>query len=351
MDPVTHTLSGALLMRAVTSSHTQYAQRLPLRERIVAGSVAAAFPDSDVVLRLIDTLTYLNWHQGPTHSLVMLPFWAFLLAHLFSRFTGGHYPWRSFFVPACLGIMIHILGDLVTAYGLMLLAPFSTWRFSLPLVFAIDPWFTAIILAGLVLSAIFPTKQVYAVASLIGIVAYVSFLWMLHEEAMQAGKVHAAEKMLDQQTVSVLPQPLSPFNQMVIIRDGTELHGARINLRRSTLLKCTDTSNLLCNMTAAYRPLAMANWRSYRLHDSRSPEYAALSHEAWQQPVLAPFRQFAQFPVLDGIDHPAQNVCVWFIDLRFQFPGLPPSFRYGICREEENSLWYLQRQHGAFWID
>lgn len=351
MDPVTHTLSGVLLMRAVTSSHTQHAQRLPQRESIIAGSMAAAFPDSDVILRLIDTLTYLNWHQGPTHSLVMLPFWAFLLAHLFSRLTGGCYPWRSFFVPACLGIMIHILGDLVTAYGLMLLAPFSTWRFSLPLVFVIDPWLTAIILTGLVLSTIFPEKRTYAVVSLIGIVAYVVFLWMLHEEAMQVGKAHAAEKMLDQQAVSVLPQPLSPFNQMVIIRDGTELHVARINLRRNTLLKCTDSGSLLCHMAAAYRPLAMASWQSYSLHDSRSPEYTALPHEAWQQPVLRPFRQFARFPVLDGIDHLAQNICVWFIDLRFQFPGLPPSFRYGVCREKGNSPWYLQRQRGAFWID
>lgn len=351
MDPVTHTLSGMLLMRAVTSSHTQHAQQLPLRERIIAGSMAAAFPDSDVILRLIDTLIYLNWHQGPTHSLVMLPFWAFLLAHLFSGLTGRRYPWRSFFVPACLGIMIHILGDLVTAYGLMLFPPFSTQRFSLPLVFVIDPWLTAIILAGLVLSAIFPAKRVYAVAILIGIVAYVSFLWMLHEEAMQVGKAHAAEKMLDQQAVSVLPQPLSPFNQMVIIRDGTELHVARINLRRNTLLKCTDSGSLLCHMAAAYRPLAMASWQSYSLHDSRSPEYAALSHEAWQQSVLGPFRQFARFPVLDSINHPAQNICVWFIDLRFQFPGLPPSFRYGVCREKGNSPWYLQRQRGAFWID
>lgn len=348
MDPVTHALSGALLMRAATSSHDQ---RLPLRERIIASSVAAAFPDSDVILRLIDTLTYLNWHQGPTHSLVLLPFWALLLAHLFSRFTRQRYSWQSFFIPACLGILIHILGDLVTAYGLMLLAPFSTGRFSLPLVFVIDPWFTAIILAGLVLSAIFPEKRIYAATALIGIVAYVSFLGMLHQEAMQVGKAYAAEKMLDQQAVSALPQPLSPFNQMVIIRDGTELHVARVNLRRSTPLKCADSDSPLCKMAAAYHPLAMASWRSYYMHNNQSPEYAALSHDAWQQLALKSFRQFAQFPVLDGIDHTAQHVCVWFIDLRFKFPGLPPSFRYGACRETGNSAWYLQRQRGAFWID
>ncbi|MER0214635.1 MAG: hypothetical protein DU481_00255 [Nitrosomonas sp.] len=35
-------------------------------------------------LRLIGTL---NWHQGPTHSLILLPLWAWLLAWLASRLT------------------------------------------------------------------------------------------------------------------------------------------------------------------------------------------------------------------------------------------------------------------------
>jgi inner membrane protein len=349
MDPITHTLSGALLSRAAAPAHSR---QLLLRQYIVAGSLAAAFPDIDIVLRLIDTLTYLNWHQGPTHSLIMLPFWALLLALLFARFfTGQRNHWQAFFIPACLGIMIHILGDLVTAYGLMLLAPFSTQRFSLPLVFVIDPWLTAIILTGLILSIVFPAKRVYAVAALVVIVAYVSFLWRLHEQAMQVGTTYAAEKMLDQRAVSVLPQPLSPFNQMVVISDGTKLHVAHVNLMRKSLLECDDSSHLLCGMASAYRPLMAIDWQSYGLYDIRSSGDTALSYEAWRQPILAPFRHFAQFPVLDGIDYTAHNICVWFIDLRFKFPGLPPSFRYGVCREHESVSWYLRRQRGAFWID
>lgn len=193
MDPVTHTLSGALLMRAVTSSHTQYAQRLPLRERIVAGSVAAAFPDSDVVLRLIDTLTYLNWHQGPTHSLVMLPFWAFLLAHLFSRFTGditmaiilrtgvpGHhdpYSGRS--------------GDSIrsdAAGAVFHLAIFSAPRVRHRSVVHCDhPCRTCP-------ECHFPDKTGLCSGFTDRYRGVCIILWMLHEEAMQAGKVHAAEK-------------------------------------------------------------------------------------------------------------------------------------------------------------
>lgn len=90
MDPFTHALSGALLTRAAARHSTESPSgqpELPLRLQILTGFAAAAFPDIDLVLRLIDTLTYLNWHQGPTHSIILLPLWAWLLAWLFSRLT------------------------------------------------------------------------------------------------------------------------------------------------------------------------------------------------------------------------------------------------------------------------
>lgn len=348
MDPVTHTLSGALLMQATAPAR---GVQLPLRERIIAGSVAAAFPDIDVGLRLIDTLTYLNWHQGPTHSLVMLPVWALLLAQLFSWFSGRRYAWQLFFIPACLGILIHILGDLITAYGLMLLAPIGTWRFFLPLVFVIDPWFTAIIVIGLFLSAAYPEHKRYAISALAGLIGYVIFSWSLHEQAIQAGRDYAKHNKLDEHAVSALPQPLSPFNKTLIIQDNDRLHVAEINLRRETPLEFNGATDWLREMTAAYRPLTKANWREYSVFDFQSPEQAALSYEAWQQPVLAQFRRFAKFPVLESIDYTARRVCLWYFDLRFKLPGLPPSFRYGACRKDDGTPWYLQCQRGAFWID
>src|SRR3970282_2929773 len=53
---------------------------LSQRARLMAGAAAAAFPDIDFALRAIDTLTYLNLHQGVTHSLILLPVWALGLA-------------------------------------------------------------------------------------------------------------------------------------------------------------------------------------------------------------------------------------------------------------------------------
>jgi len=142
---------------------------------MAAGFLAAAFPDSDFVLRSIDPLTYLDWHQSVTHSVLLLPFWAFLLAHLFFRLTGRRYSWRAFFGPALLGIAIHIAGDVITAYGPMLLAPISSQRFSLPLAFVIDAYFSAIVAAGLA-TAIFPPRKRHAsVVALIMLGCYVAF--------------------------------------------------------------------------------------------------------------------------------------------------------------------------------
>ena len=351
MDPFTHALSGALLVRA-TAPLPRLQVGLPLRARIAAGFAAAAFPDLDFALRLIDTLTYLNWHQGPTHSLLLLPVWAWLLAYLFSCFSRGKYHWKMFYLPACLGIAIHIVGDLITAYGLMLFAPISTQRFYLPFAFVIDPWFSAIIIAGLFASWIFPRKRVAAICSLVGLVGYVVFLWILHDRAMKIGQEYVNTQVLTRAGVYVLPQPLSPFHWKIIIKDDEAYRVALVTLRRSQYKTLQDSdTGWLKKMAAAYQPFNRANWQQLAQFGDESIE-SDLVREAWNHPAFVNFRQFSVFPLLDRIDNDEKEVCVWFFDLRFQFPNLPPSFRYGMCRKSNNlSDWHMQRQQGTFWLD
>lgn len=77
----------------------------------------------------------------------------------------------------------------------------------------------------------------------------------------------------------------------------------------------------------------------------------ALVREAWLHPAFEPFRAFAVLPVLERSDTSEPGSCVWFYDLRFKFPELPPSFRYGMCRQDDHSDWQMVRQRGLFYID
>lgn len=351
MDPLTHALSGALLARATAPSAQSSEHVLPLRTRILVGFLAAAFPDLDLALRLIDTLTYLNWHQGPTHSLVMLPVWAFLLSYLFFRLSRKQYSWKAFYWPVCMGIAIHIAGDLITSYGLMLFAPFSTQRFSLPLVFVLDPWFSLIIIAGLFFSLRFPLQRVFSVCALVGLLCYVSFLWNLHERAMNIGVTYADSQAMKEVKVDVLPQPLSAFNWKIIIQDGQTYHVAYINLLRDRVnQRYAPDAWLLQRMVTAYQPYTQIIWQRYYQFGSEAYNLK-LASQAWTQPKFEKFREYAVFPVLDRIDHANSETCFWFFDLRFQFPELPPSFRYGMCLDNELSSWQMQRQQGIFLID
>lgn len=365
MDPLTHALSGALLIRATAKTspkNTSLSQSalfsvqtpsstVPLRLQLAAGFAAAAFPDLDFVLRLIDTLTYLNWHQGPTHSLLMLPLWAWLIAYFFSKLSHGRHEWRLFFLPACLGLAIHIAGDLITSYGLMLFAPLSTERYALPLVFVIDPWFSMIIIAGLLLSWFYPTKRKAAVIALTSLTLYIFFLWTLHEKAFGIAKNHADTHAIPYEHINVLPQPLSPFYWKIIIRQDENYHVALINLRHINPILQTDSYKwLLPKMAAAYRPVMENNWKLYQ----RFGEDPALSRhirEAWQHPSFKPFRAFAVFPILERVDRSEKRLCYWFYDMRFKFPELPPSFRYGLCRQDGQTDWQMERHRGLFYID
>jgi inner membrane protein len=353
MDPLTHALSGALLARATAplSSPTHPEQTgLPLRLQVAAGFAAAAFPDADLIFRLVDTLTYLNWHQGPTHSLILLPFWAWLLARLFSWLSRKRYSWKLFVLPSCLSIFIHIAGDWITSYGLMLLAPFSTERFSLPLVFVIDFWFSLIIITGLIVSWRYPQRRTPAIVALAVLCGYVIFLSALHQQAIKVATHYANAQAIPQAKISVLPQPLSPFHWKIVIWHDEIYRLADVDLRQSSSQSQNQATWLLPKMAAAYRPITENNWQiQHQFGDD--PTNTPLIREAWLDPAFETFRAFAQFPILERMDMSDQGLCAWFYDLRFKFPQLPPSFRYGVCRPDAQSNWRMVRQRGLFYID
>ena len=348
MDTLTHALSGALLARAVAPRASR-ADALSPKARLAAGFAAAAFPDCDFALRLVDTLTYLNWHQGITHSLILMPAWAWALAILFSWLSRGRYAWRAFYGVALLGIGIHITGDLVTAYGTMLFAPFSEQRYSIPLAFVIDPYLTALLAGGLAVVAIRPHSRRAAVVPLLLVLVYVALLAHLHSRALDLGREYAAKHRIDGAAIHALAQPLSPSNWKVIVSHREGYHEAHVNLWRRDAGSLPEKAGVLREIFHAYRPASMLEWRRHpRFGDD--PAYASIAREAWSRDEFEPFRRFAMFPVLESVRNDAGEMCAWFYDLRFSVPTLTPSFRYGMCRGASGN-WRIAHRSGAFWID
>ena len=102
-------------------------------------------------------------------------------------------------------------------------------------------------------------------------------------------------------------------------------------------------------MAAAYRQTADAEWQTIpRFGDDCASR--TLAQEAWQQGEFTAFRRFAAYPRVDGIDRFGDDVCVWFLDMRFILPAMPPSFRFAACRSD-NGQWRTERLRGSFWID
>jgi inner membrane protein len=348
VDTLTHALSGALVAGCVQAPRASRFH-LPLGRRMVVGAAAAAFPDIDFALRLWDTLTYLNWHQGPTHSLLLAPVWAYLLAQLFRRVWSARFTWQALFLPALLGILIHIAGDLITAYGTMLFSPFTQERYALGLAFVVDPWLTLPLAAG-VAALLALRRRTLAALALACSVGYIGFLGLLREQSLEAARHHAARVGTPQAQATALPQPFSPYNWALVVSGEEARHHAFVRLRERPLGWAHPEGLLPRRIAAAYRPLPDAEWRRYtRFGDT--PAERALGWQAWSDDALAPLHRFAALPVLWALERADAQACLSYADLRFKLPEVPPSFVFRACAAPPWQEWRLERVRGAFWID
>ncbi len=343
MDTLTHALSAALLARATAPAH-RTPDQLSKRSRMLAGLLAGAFPDSDVVVGLFtDPLTYLNLHRGITHSLLLMPIWAFFLSGILTLLWRLRYGWTAFYGVVLYGIAIHIAGDVITTFGTQVLAPFSDYKAIVPTTFIIDLNFTAIILGGLILSWWWGRSRLPSLLALALLAAYVGGQWWLMGQARAIGERYAAAEQLEAAGVHALPQPLSPFNWKLIVQSDDGYRVAYLGLYRHDVPKApADDAGLFTRLLALYRPADALEWEEVPMF-GESDEVAEIAREAWEQPVFAGYRRFAEFPALYGYDERAEGSCVWFTDLRFSLEGLRNPFLFGLCRTDPGSPWVAYR--------
>src|SRR6266480_163848 len=154
MDTITHGIAGALIGKAVFRGQDLLTSPPMNRGRIITWSLmhGAIFPDSEVVRDIFyhDKLLVITWQRSITHSLVMLPLWAVLLAGITRVFANSR-KWEapSFAALAgiyAVGILSHMVLDLVTSFGTMIWSPLGWSRPAWDLIFIIDFALTAILL-------------------------------------------------------------------------------------------------------------------------------------------------------------------------------------------------------------
>src|SRR5436853_705262 len=155
MDTITHGIAGALIGKADFRGEDMFASHPMNRGRIITWSLmlGAIFPDSDVLRDIFsdDKLLMITWHRSITHSLVLLPLWASLLAGITRAFANS----RKWGAPSflaltgiyALGVLSHILLDLVTSFGTMIWSPVRWSRPAWDLIFIVDFTLSTIFLA------------------------------------------------------------------------------------------------------------------------------------------------------------------------------------------------------------
>ena len=309
-----------------------------LPRRIAAGFFACAAPDLDFVIGYAGPVVYLEQHRGVTHSLLLLPLWALLLSWLLAKILREPRGWRALYGVIAMALAAHIVGDLITSFGTIVFAPLSDWRAAIGTTFIIDLWFSGIILAGLLLSAIFRKTKLPALAAGALLAGYVGFQYVQKREALEFGAGYARSRGMAGAVVSAQPRPVSPFNWTVFVSDDSAHRFAHVNLVRREPRRYQPGDGFIARIDSPYLPVEQAIWVTQTRYGH--PPFDALGRQAWQSPALAFFRWFAALPAYDGSSQ--GSTCVWFRDLRFLTPGREGTpFRFGACREQADAAWKL----------
>jgi membrane-bound metal-dependent hydrolase YbcI (DUF457 family) len=163
MDTITHGIVGALAGRGFFAGRDGPAISADVaalraesdptaRAAITACTLGAIFPDIDVFAGPIarNPLAIMEWHRNVTHSLVMLPIWALLLAAVslpLARWVGWKPPSFAKLVGIyTFGLASHVFLDVATNFGTMVWSPLNYSRVAWDWLFIIDLGFSGLAL-------------------------------------------------------------------------------------------------------------------------------------------------------------------------------------------------------------
>ncbi len=327
MDSLTHALTGVVIAKAINDKKVG-------NWGTIAGLTMGVFPDSDFVLGLFNRQFYIEYHRDFTHSLILIPFYALFFSWLFVKVSKRPHFWS--FYRICLPVLVsHVVLDLLTSYGTMVLSPFFKTRFSLDLVFIVDLIFSGIIVFPLVASFIWKRRSQWICrGSLVGLALYIFFCGVQHHDAMKSAEAFA--RNLDENVVQVasLPQPLSPFRWANYVETRSRIYQGFIDLLKK---KHTPEGSSFVEPIADGMGFRERLRRLNGLFRSREE----VRYLFWQKNQDSPWVEralttkgtrfyywFARFPVVYSVNSNHGTHRVEFIDVRFLLPGIRTPFKY-----------------------
>lgn len=312
MDTLTQILLGAAVGGAVGGRRLGWIAP-------AAGAVGGLIPDLDVFWPTApDSMDYWDVHRGITHSLFFGPVVGPALAWASARLhaarlrrrgedaSGLLVPWMLVWV---LSIFTHPLLDLFTIYGTQLLAPFSTQRFALPAAPIIDPVYTLLLVAALLIARSAGWRSADArkalVAGLALSTAYLCLGWAQHDRALALARADGAPPVREAQSKTASTTMFTPWLRRVTLEGERARHVGFVS-------------------TLNPRPI---NW----IELPRDPKAEALAREALATPEGARYRLFASQVIHPHIVADEQGRR-WLRlgDMRYGAPGASIAGQWGL---------------------
>lgn len=396
MDTITHGIAGALIGKAVFRGEDLLVMQPMNRRRIITWALmlGAIFPDSDVLREMFsdNELLIVTWHRSITHSLVCLPLFALALAGL-TRLLVRRFKWDA---PGFLaltgiyavGILSHILLDLVTTFGTMIWSPIKWSRPAWDLIFIVDFTFTAILLLPQLLAWVYahpeklkrralgiwlafapapvliaaigrvvgaPISNRVVIAAIVlftgffllpalrgwglrfrhsswnlagfaGALVYIALAIFAHHSAFARVKEFAAWNHLEVEAIGALPFPPSLWQWDGLIRTPRGVYELRMDL----------SSKAASSKPASADPAA-ASMLEYRFYPEALPN--SFIDAARRLPEVQQILWFSRFPVTRFRKEGSEAV-VEISDMRFasRRPGRIPGFTYRVRFSGEGSV-------------
>jgi inner membrane protein len=328
LEPITHFLTGAVLARAGFNRKTALAT--------ATMTLAAEAPDLDVFWGFKGPVYSFAHHRGFTHSFLGLILvsavvvgFMYLVWRLRGRKTNipGLPPrWGLLFLFAYIAGLSHILLDYTNNYGIRPFWPFWEKWYSWDIVFIVEPALYVILVAGLVLPAIFsrhqplPRGRRFAVVALLCVAGLYIARDHEHREAIlavQQQRFNPAAPL----RVSAYPYYWNIFRWYAVAETPDFFATSDINSRSGEL----DNRELEMFSKPRETPVTLAAKKSY---------------------LGRVYLDWAQYPLVTETQS-GEGWTVHFRDLRYDYPSLRGRITLSCSVELNSSLQVVREFFGS----